>query len=149
MVGTNSGESPSRRSVLKRTAGALALGGAGLAAGGGAGARRRDVRQAAAHRGVTCGGEHSEGSEFTVERRCERTDCDTIRLTGVSPACAAAGDRLYADLPGTEPTVWTAPRNGEVPPGTYRVVRTERCESAAGDCDGRDLYRLAFRPTEE
>ena len=144
MEETSSGESPSRRSVLKRTAGALALGGGGLAVGGEVSARQVD-----AHRGVTCGDEHSQGSTFTVERRCEGTDCDVIRLTGLSAACAGDAERLYADLPGTEPTVWMAPRNGEVPPGTYRVVRTERCEAAAGDCDGNDLYRLAFRPKED
>ncbi|WP_435175474.1 hypothetical protein [Halorussus sp. AFM4] len=147
MAGTNSGASPSRRSVLKRTAGALALGGGGLAAGGDVGARPGDADRADAHRGVTCGDGHSEGSTFTVERRCEGTDCDTIRLTGLS-ACAGGREQLYADLPGTEPTVWTAPRNGEVPPGAYRVVRAERCEPAAGDCDERARYRLAFRPTE-
>jgi hypothetical protein len=62
---------------------------------------------------------------------------------------ATPDEEAYADLPGTDPTVWMNIRNGEVPPRTYRVVRAERCEPAADECDGRDLYRLEFRPNSE
>lgn len=143
-----------RRSVLKRTAGALGVGG-GLATSGEVTAQQADDREesrvrdgADTYEGVACGDGYPEGDPLTVERRCNGTDCDTIRLTGLSPACADDGEQLFADLPGTEPTVWMNPRNGEMPPGTYRVVRAERCERGAGECDGSDLYRLVFRPTE-
>lgn len=143
MVRTNPDEE-TRRDLLKRTAGALAVGGASLAVGT-AGAA---TTQSDAHEGIACGDDHSEGSTFTVAERCDGTDCDTIRLTGLSPACATEEKQLFADLPGTEPTVWMNPRNGEIPPGTYRVIGAERCEQDAGECDGSDLYRLAFRLTD-
>ncbi|WP_135853035.1 twin-arginine translocation signal domain-containing protein [Halorussus salinus] len=145
MVEPNSEESISRRNVLKRTAGALAVGGGGLAASESALARRDSGRFA----GVTCGTGHSEGTTFTVESRCEGEDCDVIRLNGLAPACVGEREEVYADLPGTEPTVWMNVRAGEVPPRTYRVVETERCEPGAGECSDEDLYRLAFRPTDE
>jgi len=145
MVESNSEESISRRSVLKRTAGALAVAGSGLAASGDALARQ-DSKQFS---GVTCGTGYSEGSTFTVESRCNGEDCDVIRLNGLAPSCDGEREEVYADLPGTEPTVWMNVRNGEIPPRTYRVVETERCEPGAGECSDEDLYRLAFRPVDE
>lgn len=103
----------------------------------------------ATHEGVACGDGHPEGSTFTVDPRCVENDCEVIQLNGLSLACAGGEKTLFADLPGTEPTVWMNPRKGEIPPGTYRVVRAERCEQGAGECDGRDLYRLAFRPAKD
>lgn len=153
MTDSNSEASVSRRSVLKRTAGALAVGGGGLAAADSALARRgsqdgQNEQDGPVHEGVTCGDDHGEGNTFTVGRRCEG-GCDAIRLTGLSPACLTETTRLYVDLPDTDPTVWMNPRKGEIPPGTYRVVGTERCEADAGECDGDDFYRLAFRPVED
>ncbi len=145
MVESNSEESLSRRSVLKRTAGALAVGSTGLVASEPILARRESGR----FTGVTCGTGHSEGSTFTVESRCEGEDCDVIQLNGLAPACVGEREEVYADLPGTEPTVWMNVRNGEIPPRTYRVVETERCGPGAGECSGGDLYRLAFRSADE
>lgn len=152
MTETNSEQSVSRRSVLKRSAGALAVGGGGLAAADAVAARRQEERSeerdGEVHEGIVCGDGHPEDSTFTVGRRCE-DDCEVIQLTGLSPACITEEEQLYVNLPATEPTVWMNPRNGEIPPGTYRVVRAERCEAAAGECDGDDLYRLEFRPTDD
>lgn len=147
MVNSNTEASVSRRSVLKRTAGAFAVAGGGLAAVDGAVARQ-DGDADEVYEGVTCGDGHDEDSTFTVGQRCE-DGCDVIRMTGLSPACLTDEKQLYVDLPDTDPTVWMNPQNGEIPPGTYRVVRTERCEEAAGECDGEDLYRLEFRPAED
>ncbi|UPW00875.1 hypothetical protein M0R88_01940 [Halorussus gelatinilyticus] len=155
MVGPNSEQSISRRSVLKRTAGALAVGGGGLAASETALAREADARPPRSrraserHTGVTCGTGHSEGSTFTVESRCDGDDCAVVRLNGLAPSCVGGSEKAYADLPGTEPTIWMNLRNGEIPPRTYRVVGTERCESGAGACSGEDLYRLTFRPADD
>lgn len=147
MVNPNSETSLSRRSILKRTAGALAVGGGGVAATDGVVARQDDDTSELLE-GVTCGDDYSEGSTFTVGRRCE-DDCSVIQLTGLSPACLTEEKQLYVDLPETEPTVWMNPRNGEIPPETYRVERAERCEEDAGECDGDALYRLEFRPADD
>jgi hypothetical protein len=149
MVGSNSTEPIFRRSVSKRTAGALTAGSSGLTASGDVIARQaNELASGDRHTGVTCGTDHSEGTTFTVEPRCD-ADCDVIRLNGLAPSCVGEREEAYADLPGTDPTVWMNIRNGRVPPRTYRVVRAERCEPAADECDGRDLYRLEFRPNSE
>jgi hypothetical protein len=170
MKDANAEPSISRRNVLKRSAGALAVGGGGLAAADGAlarqdgdaegqgddaGAQEGDTEgdESAAEdsdlrEGVTCGDGHPEDSTFTVGRRCDE-GCSVINLTGLSPACLTETKQLYVDLPETEPTVWMNPRKGEIPPGTYRVERAERCEEGASECDGDDLYRLEFRPTDD
>lgn len=153
MTDSNPEASVSRRSVLKRTAGALAVGGGGLAAADSALAGRdgrdeQNGQDGPVYEGVTCGDDHGEETTLTVGRRCEG-GCDAIQLTGLSPACLTEETQLYVDLPDTEPTVWMNPRRGEIPPGTYRVVRAEQCEADAGECDGDDLYRLALRPVED
>jgi hypothetical protein len=154
MVQPNTEASLSRRTVLKRTAGAVGAG--GLSAAGVGAARRATGSRAASgadsregYEGVTCGDDHPEGSRLTVGGYCEGdSECDVIRLTGLSPACLTEEKRLYVALPDTVPTVWMNPRNGEIPPGTYRVAQAERCEESASECDGEDLYHLSLRPVE-
>ncbi|WP_135824125.1 hypothetical protein [Halorussus ruber] len=186
MVHSNDEATLSRRSILKRTTGAVAVAvGGGSLAGAEVGAARRGADSRAdsgvdsradsgvdsradsgvdsradsrggsgtdsreVYEAVTCGDDHSEGSRLTVGRYCEGDgDCDVIQLAGLSPDCHTEEKRLYVVLPDTDPTVWMNPQKGEIPPGTYRVDRAERCEGSAGECDGEDLYHLSLRPVE-
>lgn len=142
MEETNPDDAPSRRSVLRRT-GALLT--SGLAVTETAAGRSA----ADAHLGFTAGTEHDEGSTFTVEPWCD-DDCEVIQATGLSPTCTGGEADLYVDLNGTDPSVWIRPGDGqgEVRPGTYRVVAAERCERNAEEVDGADLYRVRFRNVE-
>lgn len=106
--------------------------------------------QGESHEGFTLGTAPAEDEPITVTPRCEaQAECDTILLTGLSPACATDSSELFVDLHGTEPRVWINPqdpRNRGIRPGTYRVLDVRECEADASEANGNELYRVRFRP---
>ncbi|WP_225741242.1 hypothetical protein [Halorussus halophilus] len=158
MVGEREATWTSRRSVLKQTT-ALVAGGCLLGSGTvgadqrddqrerGELAERQDQREES-HEGFTLGEAPAADELITVTPRCDE-ECDTILLTGLSPACATDSSELFVDLHGTEPRIWIRPqdpRNRGIVPGTYRVLDVQQCEADAPEANGNELYRVRFRP---
>ena len=164
MVGEHSNTSMSRRTALKQATVLVAGGGlfasstvgaSGTTPDGGAATLGSDEATLAArqqeesHEGYTLGTAPDEDEPMTVEPRCEGEDCETILLTGLSPACATDSRELFVNLSGTEPRVWVAPReeqNRGIQPGRYSVLGVETCEASAQEANGNAVYRVRFRP---